>query len=210
MLTYCEGLYEPGVIPNATLSRDQIWQNTTGCSNRTALFTWDPRRQIQAELNASGHSYIDITKLNWPSQIDDNIRDLHKTFVAGFVLYCISIGFIFIALATAVVSFFLLGRVWTLVNITIDVLAFIAVLLASALYTAVMKQGTKNINGYGEPVGIEAYYSSKFLAITWAATALMFVASCLWCIDCCIGRKDSKSSRRWGRRARVADSKEYH
>ncbi|QIW98200.1 hypothetical protein AMS68_003718 [Peltaster fructicola] len=194
-LTYCEGYYEPGAIPNATLSRSQIWQNTTWCSARTALFTWDPRQEIQKQLNASGAGYIDITKLNWPTQLDDNIHDIQTTFKAAFVIYCIAIALFFIAFITAVLSIFFLGRIWTMVNIAVDTLSFIAVLIASALITAVMQQGAKNINGYGEEVGIEAYYSSKFLAITWVATGLAFVASCVWCVDCCIGRRDKRDRR---------------
>lgn len=205
VLAFCEGYYEPGPLANATVSQDSIWKNITKCSNRTALFEWNPRQQLQDDLDSSGHGYLNVTALRWPSGVDASIENLRDTFKATFVLYCIAIAFMFFAFGLAIPAICFVGRVFTTLNVIIDTIAFLAVAIASSLVTAVMLQGSKTVNEYGEDVGISAYGSSKLLAITWVATALMFVASLIWCIACFTGGrgKDTSTTRRgWRSRRR--------
>lgn len=209
VLDFCEGYYEPSPLPNATLSRASISQNVTKCSNRTALHDWNPRQELQDDLDNHGFAWLNVTALRWPSAIDDNVNDIKDLFRATFVLYCIAIAFMFVALVLAIAGFFLLGRLWATLNVIADALAFIVITIASALVTAVMQQGSKNITNYGSDVGVEAYGSSKFLALTWVATALMFVASIVWCVTCFTGRRDKTATtggrRGWRSRRRGSD-----
>jgi heme/copper-type cytochrome/quinol oxidase subunit 2 len=47
-------------------------------------------------------------------------------------------------------------------------------------------------------VGVEASRGGKFLALTWAATGLVFVVVLAWVVEFCMGR------RRRGREVRYA------
>ena len=47
-------------MPNATISKSDISKNVTDCSNRTAMYNFDPRQMIQRELNESGHGNINL------------------------------------------------------------------------------------------------------------------------------------------------------
>jgi hypothetical protein len=71
-------------------------------------------------------------------------------------------------------------------------LAFLALGIASAIETAIVVKSTNAINKYGSDIGIAAYKGGKFMAMTWAATALMFLAACLWVAECCMGRRRTR------------------
>lgn len=193
ILDYCEGFYTPGPVPNTTLSRSSIQKNVTACSNKTALYTFDPQTTLQKELNQSGHSNVNLTSLQWPSEVSTGLRALRIAQRATFVLYCIGIGFISIALVCAVLGIFLEGRLSAFINVLVDWLAFIAIGLASAIATAVMVKSTDVINHYGNDIGINAYKGSKFLVLTWVATGLMLVASVVWCFDCIAGHRRQRT-----------------
>lgn len=181
-------------MPNATFAKKDIHKNVTSCSNRTALYSFDPRQTLQQELNETGHSNVNLTDLNWPSQIDDGLHALQVASEATFVLYCIAIGFMAVAMLSALLSFFFEGRLSSFINVLIDWLAFLAIGLASAIVTAIISKATNLINKYGNDVGISAQKGGKFLVLTWVATGLMLVASIVWCFDYIVGRR-SKARR---------------
>lgn len=189
VLDFCQGYYEPGPIPNATLSGNSIWKNTTACSNRTALLDWDPKAELQDDLNQRGFSWLNVSTLQWPDEITDNVNELRTGFRATLVCYCIAVALTTLAFLSAITSIFLLGRIFSLFNVVLDALAFLILLIASAAVTAGMREGVNNVNNYGNPVGITAYGSSKLLAITWVATVLMLLTSFVWCFDCIVGRR---------------------
>ncbi|KAF2739154.1 integral membrane protein-like protein [Polyplosphaeria fusca] len=188
LLDYCYGDYTPAALANATVKQDDIHKNISGCSNRTAAFAFNPTTIIENALNESGVD-VSLQDLNWPDDIQrgiDALRILTKTM---FILYCIAIGFIGVSLLAALPAVFASGRLAACLNILVATLAFIAIGLASALSTAVIVKGADVINKYGQEVGVEAHKGSKFMAITWAATAAMFVALVLWCVETCIGHR---------------------
>lgn len=102
-MTYCEGYYKPGPVPNATLSKDDISKNVTECSNRTAMYNFDPEEILQRELDESGTG-VDLSDLDWPDDIQKGIDALIISAKATFVLYCIAIGFIGVALLSVSVT----------------------------------------------------------------------------------------------------------
>jgi hypothetical protein len=69
-------------------------------------------------------------------------------------------------------------------------LAFLALVIASIISTVVITKAVNAINKYGAEIGIAAYKGSTFLGMTWAATALMLLASVVWIGECCRGRKN--------------------
>lgn len=195
LLNFCEGFYTPTDMPNATVSRSDISKNVTSCGNRTAMYTFDPRETLQRELNASGHGdRINLEDLEWPSELDDGIHALEVASNAMFVLYCLGAAFAFVALVAALAGIFFSGRLSATVNIIIDLLAFLSVGIASAIATAIAVKATQLINDKGESIGISAQKGTKFLIITWVATALLLVASLVWCVDCVAGRRRRRVS----------------
>lgn len=160
----------------------------TGCSNQTAMFYFNPTEIIEQALNKSG---LDVTldDLEWPSDIQRGLDTLRIVSVTAFVLYCISIGLIFLSFLAALAAVFASGRLSACVNLLLGILAFLAIGLASALVTAVIEKGGDVINEHGNAIGIVANKGKKFMVLTWVATGLMFVTMVLWVVEMCIGRR---------------------
>jgi hypothetical protein len=112
-----------------------------------------------------------------------------------FVLYCIGIAFAALAFILALVSIFFSGRLSAFVNIIVDMIAFLAVGVASALATAISVKAAHIINEKGDRIGISAQKGSKFMILTWVATACLLVASLVWCFDCVVGRRNKSRPR---------------
>lgn len=196
LLNFCEGYYTPADMPNATISKGDISKNVTNCSNRTAMYNFDPRQMIQRELNESGHGDINLTDLGWPDEVDDAINTLEVASNAMFVLYCIGIAFAGLALISAIISIFFSGRLSAFANIIIDMIAFLAVGIASAIATAIAVKAADVINDKGDRIGISAQKGNKFMILTWVATACLLVASLVWCFDCVVGRRNKNGNRK--------------
>lgn len=193
LMDYCFGTYVPTALANATVSNKDIHKNVTGCSNQTAMFNFDPTAALQKSLDESGIP-ITLKDLNWPTQIEQGIHDVQILYHVAFVLYCISIGLSFIGLLTALLAVFANGRLAAVVNIVVTTLAFVILLLVSAIITAAIVRSSNVINDYGKPIGVDAHRGGKFLAITWAATAVMFIAIFAWCAECIIVHRRRRSS----------------
>ena len=192
MLNYCEGQYTPAEAANASIKESDISKNVTECSKNRAMYKFDPTAIIQEALNKTG---VDVTlaDLNWPEDIERGIKTLNALMGAMFVLYCIAIALIFVAFLAAAAAILLSGRLSACVNFLVSILAFLAIGLASALVTAVMVKATNIINDKGSEIGLEANRGNKFLALTWAATGLMFVVVLSWVAEFCIGRRHNKT-----------------
>ncbi|KAF2437436.1 integral membrane protein-like protein [Karstenula rhodostoma CBS 690.94] len=188
LLDYCYGQYTPAESPNATLPASAIHKNVSACSNQTAMFYFNPTQIIEDALAKSG---LDITldDLEWPSDIQRGLDALRIVSVTAFVLYCISIGLIFLSFVGAVVAVFAAGRLSACVNLLVGILAFVAIGLASALVTAVIEKGGDVINEKGADVGVVAGKGRRFMALTWAATGLVGVVLVVWVVEMCAGRR---------------------
>lgn len=154
----------------------------------TAMYSFNPTEVLERALNESG---VDITlaDLDWPADIQKGIDALRIISKTVFVLYCIGIALIFISLVAAVPAIFSSGRMAACLNVMVSTLAFLAIGIASALVTAVIVKGADTVNKYGNEIGVEAQKGGKFLAITWAATALMFITLCIWTFETCCGHR---------------------
>ena len=193
LLDYCFGQYTPAEAPNATVSLSDIDKNVTGCSNRTAMFWFNPEEILEQALNRTGLG-VTLDDIKWPDDIQRGLDALRVVGITSFVLYCISIALIFLALIAAVPAIFASGRLAACLNLMVSILAFLAIGLASALVTAVAVKGSSIINQYGNDVGVEAKRGNKFLALTWACTALVFVALVAWCVEICCGHRKKRGS----------------
>lgn len=188
ILDYCEGYYSPAAVANATVSSDEIHKNITHCSNRTAFFNFQPAAILQKELGAAGLN-INLTDLDWPSEITDGIQTLRSVQKAAFVLYCIAAGLLALAAFAALTSVFLTGRLTACIDVLICSLAFTTILIASALTTTAAIKIERVINKYGKHVGVVASKGDKFLVLTWVATGLAFLDVLVWTVECIMGRR---------------------
>lgn len=195
MLNYCFGQYMPIESANATISQSDISKNVTGCSASRAMYKFDPTAIVQEALNKSTGLDVTLEDLRWPDDIQTGIDALNALMGAMFVLYILAICLIFVTLLTSVAAVLTSGRLSACLNFLVAVLAFLAIGLASALTTAVMVKGADVVNKYGNDVGVEAYWGSKFLALTWAATGLMLVVVLAWVVEFCIGRRGRREQR---------------
>lgn len=201
MLNYCFGQYTPTEAANATVSEDDISKNVTGCSKSKAMYKFDPTRIVEDALNKTVGSEVTLEDLNWPDDIQTGIRALNALMAAMFVLYIVAICLIFAALLAALFAVIASGRLSACLNFLVATLAFLAIGLASALVTAVAVKASALINKYGDEVGVVASWGGKFLALTWAATALMLVALLVWVVEFCIGRRHTRTQQETYRKA---------
>lgn len=109
VLDYCEGFYTPGPVANLTATPSK---NVTHCSNQTGLFHFDPGAIIQSELKPG----INLTDLQWPQTVQSAVRAAELGSKVMFVLYCMGIGAVGLALLGAILSFFASGRFSAMVN----------------------------------------------------------------------------------------------
>jgi SUR7/PalI family len=192
MLDYCEGSFEPGPVPNATLKASKISRNVTHCSNRTSSFEFDPGAALQRTLDET-NTGVTLSDLGWPADLDKGIRALRDSMRATFVLYCIGVSFAFLALVAFVIWMFGpsaggdRGRPFACT--VLSFLSFFTLGIASAIATAVAVKGNNVIDKYGKAIGVEAERGNRYLALTWVATALMFVATLFGCAGMCFGRR---------------------
>jgi hypothetical protein len=190
-LNYCQGYYTPGPVANATLSFSAIKMNVTNCTSLSSA-DFVPGDAIQATLNKTGTG-ITLKDLGWDTEIDTKVRKYQKYVKAFLILYAIGTGLSFFAFVLSIVWFFEGHRSVAAITGVLSFLAFLSIGIASGLVTAVKYLGDSAINKYGNPIGVSAHTSSKMLAISWAGTGCIFVASLVGCIGICCGAHVRKS-----------------
>jgi len=184
ILDFCEGTY----APNAT--EKGAHKNGTKCSNQTAMYHFDLTEILNKELEA-GKLHINLSDINWPDDIQNGLNHLSTALDAEFVVYCIGIASAGLAIFTSLVAIFLHGsRLVSFGNFGLASMSFLTLMIASIIVTVVQNKSTHLINKYGNEIGIYAYRGTKYLVITWVATAVMFLAMVSWIAEFCIGRRN--------------------
>jgi len=200
LMDLCEGTY----APNATEKGASL--NVSTCSNQTAMYHFNISKQLNQELEL-GPLHINLSTIQWPSDIQDGLNTLNTALDATFVLYAIGIAAAGCAILASLVAFFLHGsRLISFGNWGLASISFIALLIASIIITVVQIKAANLINKHGNEIGVYAYKGQKYLILTWVAMAVMFLASMAWVVEFCVGRRNKgreyteKSSRMgWGR-----------
>jgi hypothetical protein len=80
VMSYCEGFLDL----NETGQR----KNLTGCSNRTALFSFNPSEVL---LKETGNT-TSLADMGWPTAVSDDFRAFRITSKSMGVFYCIGVG----------------------------------------------------------------------------------------------------------------------
>ncbi|MCJ1358847.1 MAG: hypothetical protein MMC33_008847 [Icmadophila ericetorum] len=183
--SFAQGYYEPTPIANSTFTPSM---NVTGCSNKAAPFHFNLQAILQSELNTN----YQFSDLHWPAQVQNTEKDVRTATTVMFVCYCIGVGFAGLAIVGGLVAFFMDTRLADFVNFMLYFIAFLALGIASAVSTVIAVKVVDAVNKYGNEIGVSAYRGNKFMAMTWAATAIMLLGSILWIIDCCVPRARRK------------------
>ncbi|KIX98229.1 uncharacterized protein Z520_06309 [Fonsecaea multimorphosa CBS 102226] len=183
---YCQGDYSP----NSTVHHAK--HNVTHCSKSTLGFHFQPTKIVQ-DLLPDG---ITLDDIHWPSDITNAEHTIKVVSRIMVIFYIIGIVLSGVAMFTAAAGIFTNGRLSAFFNWLVDVLAFVTLGVASAVATAVMVIATNRINKYTDQIGIASSKGGKFLAMTWAATAVMLLASFVSLVQCCVGRPNR--AKRYG------------
>jgi hypothetical protein len=170
---------------------------------------FDISKQLNQELEI-GPLHINLSDINWPSEIQDGLNALNTALDATFVLYAIGIAAAGCAILASLVACFLHGsRLISFGNWGLATISFLALLIASIIVTVVQSKATKLINKYGNEIGAYAYKGNKYLVLTWVAVAVMFLAMLAWVAEFCVGKRnrgreytEKSSGRGWGRSRR--------
>ncbi|CAG8978570.1 hypothetical protein HYALB_00010534 [Hymenoscyphus albidus] len=186
LMDMCEGDYKPK-SPNSTIVKGAS-KNVTKCSNQTAMYHFDLVGPIDQKLMASPLK-TNLSRLNFPDDIQEGLDALSTALNVTFVLYCIGIAAAGLVILLSLASFFSGNRLLTTINISLASISFLALLIASIAVTVVQKKATKTINKFSEKVGIEAYRGGKYLALTWTSVAVMGVAAAVCVLGCCTERR---------------------
>ncbi|RFU28487.1 hypothetical protein B7463_g7869, partial [Scytalidium lignicola] len=207
LMDVCEGTY----TPNATAKGAKY--NATKCTNQTAMYHFNLEKILNEQLEV-GNLHINLSDLGWPDSIQNDINDANAGLDATFVLYVIGITAAGLLILTSPISIFSNGsRLVSLGNLSLAVISFLTLLIASVIVTIFQNKAADVINKYGNDIGAYAYKGKKYLVITWVSVAVMFLATLAWMVEFCVGRRNSRREytekriktttptrrRRWGR-----------
>ena len=154
------------------------------CSEEDAFYHFDPLESIKKSIERAGLSDTISAQVvdALPDALDDAITALRTAYRVIFVLYCMGIALAFLSMVFSLLGIFVTKRMYVLINAALANLACLSLGIASAVVTAVVVEGAKAVNKFGEDVGIVAERGDKFLGLTWAATLLMLVAFAVWLV----------------------------
>ncbi|KAF5670879.1 hypothetical protein FHETE_4327 [Fusarium heterosporum] len=189
VMATCDGQYKP----NAT--NPGAGYNVTNCTNSAPEKRFNLTEMLDKQLSV-GPFGLNLADINWPDDIQDSIDLLNSALFATFILYVLAVGFSGLAMLACIGAFFLFTRRGVnAVNLVVSSLAALVLLIASILVTVASKKGVNKINDLGDDVGLSANLGTKFLALTWAAAAVMIAAAIYWFVHLCLMRRERK--RQW-------------
>lgn len=182
VLNYCQGYYDPSGSDH---------RKVVNCTAADGFAHFVPSATIQSQLDL-GPVHLLLPDLNFPDQIDTALSAVRTSFNAIFVLYCLAIAATFVAFFGALAGLFKQDSLTIGLNIAITQIAFLSLLIASAILTAGTTQAVDMINDYGAQVSINAKRGNKLIGISWAAAVMALLAALPWIVDCVLGRRKRK------------------
>ncbi|TGO21026.1 hypothetical protein BPAE_0247g00040 [Botrytis paeoniae] len=206
LMDMCQGYY----TPNATSKGAGF--NVSSCTNQTALFHFEISSIISEQLSI-GPLHLNLSDIGWPSAIQDGLDTLSTAMNATFVFYCIGVAAAGLAILTSLAAIFITGRLFSFLNWGLASLALLALTIASVIVTVLQNKAAEIINKFGNDIGVYAYKGHKYLILTWAATAVIAVATIAWVGIFCIGRRQKgrefHEKSRFGKKSRDSESSEF-
>lgn len=138
---------------------------------------------LDKELSV-GPLNISLSDLGITDDLQDKLDDLPKLFQALAIMYILGVAFSGLAILGSAAGLFIIpsgGRKIPLVNFLFAALAMLFLLVGSLLTTIGGKKVKDEIQKRGgDDIGLEVELGNKFVALTWAAFALMALATFYW------------------------------
>ncbi|KUI73509.1 hypothetical protein VM1G_09089 [Cytospora mali] len=173
----CEGNY----APNATTSG--AWANVTNCTTPMDFSSMNISAMLDKELSI-GPFNLSLSDLGITDDLQSKLNDLPKLFEALAAMYILSVAFSGLAILGSAAGLFYVsstGRKVIIANFVIASLAMLFLLVGSLLTTVGGSEAKKEIKKKGgDDIGLVMNLGKKFEAITWAAFAMMLLATFYW------------------------------
>ena len=137
---------------------------------------FDISEELDQELQ-DGNLHLDLSDIGWPGDIQDGLSDLSTALDTLFVLYLVGIAAAGLNILTVAAALFLhSSRLGPFGNLGLASLSFLSLLIASIIITIVQVKAVDLINTNGNNIGVYVYRGDKYLALTWVAVVVMFLA----------------------------------
>ncbi|KAF7177399.1 hypothetical protein CNMCM7691_005604 [Aspergillus felis] len=163
VMSYCEGFLDL----NETGQR----KNMTGCSDRTALFSFNPSEVL---LKETGNT-TSLADMGWPTAVSDDFHAFQITSKSMGVFYCIGVGTAGLVILARLWFLLVRGPRQTIAEVSLLLIGFISLSIASIVATVIAFQFVDLVNYHGKNSGVTARYGNQFLGMTWAAVGLLLV-----------------------------------
>jgi hypothetical protein len=137
--------------------------------------------------------HLSLSDVGWPSDIQSGLDGLSMTIDALFVFYVIGTAATILTIFMGLIAlFYSPSQLISFSSLWLASLSFLSLLNASLMITIVQTKAVDFINKYGNDIGVYAYKGRKYMALTWAAVAVMFLARTAWAVEIIIGKKNRR------------------
>lgn len=127
---------------------------------------------------------VSLSDLGFTSKLEDKLGKLPEVFEALAALYIVSAIFTGLSMLGAAAALVLLpnhGRLTVISNLVCAGLGFLFLLIGSLMYTIGANEVVKKIHSENaDDIGLHVSIGKKFEGLTWAAFALMTIATAYW------------------------------
>lgn len=200
----CEGDFRP----NATAPGATYNATSTNCTAAMDFSYMNVSALLDRELSL-GPLHVSLSDLGFTTDLQSKLDDLPRLFEVLAVMYILGAAFSGLAILTSVAGFFLVpksGRKIVILNFVVALLAMLFLLVGSLFTTIGGKKAVDEIEKYGSDAGLVVTQGTKFQGLSWAAFALMTVATFYWAYEFFAETKARKRNGVSGKR-RVKDER---
>jgi len=175
-LDTCEGDF----TPNATTIGAGF--NVTNCTAPLDTGKYNVTARLDHDLGV-GPLKINLASLKWSQDLQHEFDKIPGLFLALAIFFIIGAGAAGVSMLSSIaglVTYSRSPRLTALNNVCWAGLSALALFVGSMIVTIGGKKAADAINEFGDDIGLVATRGSKFISISWASFAAMFVAACYW------------------------------
>ncbi|EMC97290.1 hypothetical protein BAUCODRAFT_575155 [Baudoinia panamericana UAMH 10762] len=168
LLSVCYGYYTPSAISNATYPSPGY--NVTGCSNLSDKLDIQPGYMLRQDIAYSDVAKIvNLTSLDWPPKLDEQMKTLQSTFLALLWLDIIAAGVTCCYLCTVVTVIFTYKNTIAALAVWLGIPTSLLTISLGSLATYMRHKAVAVVTELGAPVGVAAGGGWAFIGLLWAA-----------------------------------------
>ena len=126
---------------------------------------------------------INLASLKWSQDLQHEFDKIPALFLALAIFFIIGAGAAGVSMLSSLaglITYSRSPRLTALNNVCWAGLSALALFVGSMIVTIGGKKAADAINEFGDDIGLVATRGSKFISISWASFAAMFVAACYW------------------------------